>query len=123
MAKIYLDANVLIGLIEKRRNLDDELLQQHTVFISPLSIHILCYLYKYKMPEGKLADLEDTMKLIPLNNKVANYSLLGPTSDFEDNVQLHSAAEANCDLFVTNDKKLLSMKFFGKTKIISPEEL
>lgn len=33
--------------------------------------------------------------------------------------QLHSAAEAECDYFLTSDKKLLAMKFFGKTRIVS----
>lgn len=42
-----------------------------------------------------------------------------PTSDLEDNIQLHSAAEADCDYFLTSDKKLLAMIYFGKTKIVS----
>lgn len=44
-------------------------------------------------------------------------ALEGPTVDFEDNTQLHSAAEAECDYFLTNDEKLLKMKFFGKTRL------
>lgn len=47
----------------------------------------------------------------------------GPTKDLEDNIQLHSAAEAESDIFLTADKKLVDMKFFGKTQIISPENL
>lgn len=55
--------------------------------------------------------------VIPFSEDVLKKSLNGPTSDFEDNVQLHSAAEAECDYFLTNDEKLLKMKFFGKTEI------
>lgn len=45
--------------------------------------------------------------------------LSGPTVDFEDNVQLHSAAEAECEIFLTEDKKLLKLGFFGKTHVVS----
>lgn len=39
--------------------------------------------------------------------------------NLEDNIQLHSAAEAECDFFLTSDDKLLKIKFFGKTEIKS----
>ena len=46
-------------------------------------------------------------------------SLDGPTKDLEDNIQLHSAAKTEADFFLTNDKKLLKMKFFGKMRIVT----
>ena len=52
-----------------------------------------------------------------MNEKIVDAALTGPTVDFEDNVQLHSAAEEDCNLFLTSDKKILAMKFFGKVKI------
>lgn len=57
--------------------------------------------------------------MIPFDSAIAEKALVGPTSDFEDNVQLHSAAEAECDIFLTEDKKLSDMKFFGKVRIDS----
>ena len=54
-----------------------------------------------------------------LTDKILDLALEGPVDDLEDNIQLHSASEAECDVFLTNDKKLLKMKFFGKMRIVS----
>lgn len=45
-------------------------------------------------------------------------SLLGPTEDFEDNIQLNSAVVDDCDFFLTDDKKLLKFKVYKKVKIV-----
>lgn len=119
MAKVFLDANVFIDLVEKRKSIDRKKLLVHTLFISPLSIHILTYLYKYHMPDKRLANVDEFFKLIPLNTSIIIKAINGPISDFEDNAQLNSAAEAECDVFLTSDVKLLKMKFFGKTEIKS----
>ena len=118
MARVFLDANVVIDIIEERTewSLDD--LNRYRLFVSPLSIHILVYLYKYRIPNSKLDRIEEYWSFIAVDKAVSLKALQGPTKDYEDNIQLHSAAEANCDLFLTRDKKLLKMKFFGKTKII-----
>lgn len=117
MAKVFLDANIVIDLIEERKDINWKQLENHNLFITPLSIHILTYLYKYQIPEKKLLDLQEQIALVPLDKLIFDKALLGPTKDFEDNVQLHSAADAECDLFLTEDKKLLTLKFFGKTQI------
>ena len=57
--------------------------------------------------------------LIGLDQDILSKALNGPTSDLEDNIQLHSGAEADCDIFLTKDKQLLNMKFFGKLQILS----
>lgn len=56
--------------------------------------------------------------IIDLDKDILDKALESPTKDLEDNIQLHSAAEAECDYFLTEDKGLLKMKFFGKTKIV-----
>ena len=62
--------------------------------------------------------LEQTniFQIVEFSDTILKRALEGPTPDFEDNVQLHSAAEAECDLFLSEDKKLLELKFFGKTQ-------
>lgn len=71
------------------------------------------------MPNHKLKErVSEYLILIPFTELIAQSALLGPVADFEDNVQLHSAASADCDFFLTSDKKLLDMKFFGKARII-----
>jgi len=58
------------------------------------------------------------LQLVPFDVVITRLAISGPTDDFEDNVQLHSAAQSDCDYFVTHDSKLLQMKFFGKVKIV-----
>lgn len=119
MAKIFLDANILIDLIEKRGQITPDELNGNDLHISPLSVHIFMYITKHKVPYKKLDNIIDLFLQIPFDEKITNHALIGPTADFEDNVQLHSAAESECDYFLTTDKKMLGMKFFGRTQITS----
>lgn len=118
MAKIFLDANFLIDILGRQPR-EDMLasLPGHTLLISPLSFHIYCYINKIKIPHKSASELIEEFQIVEFSEDILNRSLQGPTSDFEDNVQLHSAANAECDIFLTEDKKLLEMKFFGKVKI------
>lgn len=118
MGNVFLDANIFIDLVEKRKPIDRKLLYTHTLHLSPLSIHILSYLYKYQIPDERLTNVDKFFKLIPIDAGLTIKALGGPTTDFEDNIQLHSAAETECDFFLTSDRKLLNMKFFGKTRIL-----
>lgn len=117
MANIYLDTNKFIDAISRNTDLRKKL-NGHSIFISPLSVHIFSYLEKIKIPNEKLNSFIDLLTLVPLTSLILAKSLQGPTNDLEDNIQLHSAVEVDCDIFLTNDKKLLKMKFFGKTKIV-----
>lgn len=120
MARLFLDANYFIDLVEERKpEVGLNQFAEHQLFISSLSIHILTYLYKYKIPDKGLNVALKNFNIIDFNKQIVGVSLFGPTTDFEDNVQLHSAAEAECDLFLTEDRKLLNLKFFGKTKIVN----
>lgn len=121
MAKIFVDVNCLIDISENRHNPAIDSLDTHNAFISTLGVHILCYLTKRKIPDQALNQLLSSFLIVIFDESILNKSLTGPTKDFEDNVQLHSAVEADCDLFLTSDQKLIKMKFFGKVRII--EEL
>ena len=118
MARVYLDTNLYID-ITKRAKEKLESLRSHLLFISPLSTHILFYTYKSKVPDQEANDMQEQLGIVPLTKYILNKALEGPTADLEDNIQLHSAAEAECDLFLTEDRKLLNMKFFGKMQIAS----
>ncbi len=117
MARVFLDANLYFD-VTKRGKEELGSLKGNLLFISPLSTHVLFYIYKLKVPDQEMNELEEQLGIVPLTKYIHDKSLEGPTNDFEDNVQLHSAAEANCDFFLTNDEKLLKMKFFGKAKIV-----
>ena len=118
MARVFLDANIYID-ITKRAKEKLEPLRADLLFISPLSAHILFYTQKLKVPDRQLNELQEQFGIVPLTKHILNKALEGPTNDLEDNIQLHSAAEAECDIFLTEDQGLLNMKFFGKTHISS----
>lgn len=120
MAKVYLDSNIFIDAIH-RAPLKQiiETLEGHVICISVLSFHIYCYTFKIKIPDKKVILQKEKFELVEFSVGVLDKSLAGPTKDLEDNIQLHSAAEADCDIFLTEDQNLLDMKFFGRTRISS----
>lgn len=117
MAKVFVDANYFIGLANRTPETDVDIIHSHQSFVSILTIHILFCVNKIKTPDNDTNSFISDFNLIVLDEGVLDKALFGPTNDLEDNIQLHSAAEADCDFFLTNDKKLLKMKFFGKTRI------
>lgn len=118
MAKVFLDTNKVIDLAQRKPEIRNEL-DGYQVYLSPLSIHILCYANKTKVLDGKISQFKKEFQIIDLTDEILEMSLNGPINDLEDNIQLHSAAKADCDYFLTNDKKLLKTGYFGKTKICS----
>lgn len=119
MVKIFVDANVFIDLVENRKEITLADLDDNQPFISPLSAHILMYVVKKRILYRKLEETIAHFGIVDFNSDILNKALEGPTADLEDNIQLHSAAESDCDVFLTEDKGILNMKFFGKTKIVS----
>lgn len=119
MAKVYLDANYFVGLVNRIPEINVEALDQHSLYVSSLSCHILFYVNKIKVPDKKINSFINDFIVIDFDGEILNKALEGPTSDLEDNIQLHSAAAADCQAFLTSDTKLLKMKFFGKAKIAS----
>lgn len=119
MAKVFLDTNYLIDAIHRRPEEDIlEHLENHIVYFSTLSAHIYCYAFKIKIPNDWVIMQLERLQAVDFSTEILDRALEGPTKDFEDNVQLHSAAEADCDMFLTSDEDLLDMKFFGKTQIL-----
>ena len=117
MVNIFLDVNVLVNYI--RGNSPDLLreISKNKLVVSSLTWHILYYLLRSKVPNINLNSIYDVVNSVELSNKIVEMAMAGPTNDFEDNVQLYSAIEEDCDYFLTLDTKLLKMKYFGKVKI------
>lgn len=65
IASTFLDANKFIDLVEARgkANLQEKLIG-HSVSISTLSIHILTYVYSYKIPSEKLKGIHNQFSLV-----------------------------------------------------------
>ena len=104
MAKIFLDTNIYSHIMRRRTDCNVEDFQGHELFISPLSIHVLAYVFKYKVPNNELAINQEFFNIVPFDSAVTKNSLTGPTNDLEDNIQLHSAAEAECDFLLQRIK-------------------
>lgn len=117
MGRVFLDTNFYIDVTQRAKGKGGSL-KGNLLFISPLSTHILFYTRKLKVPCQAVNEFQEQFGVVPFTKHILDNALEGPTADLEDNIQLHSAAEAECDFFLTLDKKLLDMKFFGKTKII-----
>jgi predicted nucleic acid-binding protein len=117
MANLFLDTNIVIDLLERQPKFDQDKLEKHEVFISPLSLPILAYLHKYKVPNPKLDQALEQFHLVSLDTAIMAKASQGPTTDLEDNIQLHSARQAKCHYFLTTDKALLKLARFGKIKI------
>lgn len=120
MAKVFLDTNYFIDAIhrEPEKQIVD-CLKDSIIYISTLSFHIYCYIYKIKMPNKKVVLQKEKFQLVDFSEEILERALHGPTVDFENNVQLHSAVDAECDFFLTHDAKILNLKFFGKTQLVS----
>lgn len=119
MASLFCDTNIFIDLVESRGTITLSDLENHELFISPLSIHITCYSYKHTVPYLIINEMvKDYIELVPFTESITLKALEGPTRDFEDNVQLHSGVSTDCDYFLTNDTSLLKMAYFGKMKIV-----
>ena len=94
-----------------------ESLISHKLYISVITLGTWAYVYKHSIPLSKPEQLINTFNFVDATSDIAKKSLFGPTNDFEDNVQLHSASDSNCNTFVTKDAKLLKLGYFGKVRI------
>ncbi|MCL4390261.1 MAG: hypothetical protein M1484_02535 [Patescibacteria group bacterium] len=117
MARVFLDTNWYFD-IAKRDKEKVGLLKGHLVFISTLSTYILFYAFKLKVPNVEANQTQELLFPVALSKEILDRALDGPTTDLEDNIQLQSTTESSCDYFLTNDKNLLKMKFFGKAQIL-----
>jgi predicted nucleic acid-binding protein len=119
MARVFLDANTLIDLLESQTSHSLLDTTGHLLAVSPLSLHILAYLYKYPCPSEILQAASAAFTIVPLDAEVLRLAALGPTADFEDNIQLQSASASGCSYFITSDRSLLRLGVFGKTRIVA----
>lgn len=118
MGRIFLDANIYFDTVKRNKKVLEPL-RSELLFISALSTHILFYSFKLKVPDKDVDEMQYQFGIVSVTEEILKKALIGPTKDLEDNIQLHSAAEADCDYFLTNDKRLLAMTYFGKTKMVS----
>lgn len=120
MANIFLDVNILVNVIQQGVSYDTG--QKQSYYISALTIHILMYLSRNRRNE-LVESLARKLHIVDYTEDIVLKGFTGPTQDYEDNVQLHSAIKGICDLFYTKDKELLKLGYFGSMKIEDPTVL
>lgn len=77
MAKVFLDANYLVGLVNRAPEVvDTEILDQHQGFVSILSCHILFYVNKINVPDEKTNSFLEDFNLVDLNQDTLNKALM-----------------------------------------------
>lgn len=122
MAKVYLDANKFIDLARRRDGWVDlrDGLVNYDIYTSVLNLHILGYVLKAKIDKlfDIVLEITNECDLLDFDKSIAELAFQGPTSDYEDNIQLHSAVKADCDIFLTSDRTLIKTAFFGKMRIM-----
>ena len=112
MAKIFLDTNAFIDIVEKRGVDISDQFSSNQLFLSAYSVPVWFYVYKHGVPNPNAEELFNTFSVVDTTGDVISKSLIGPTTDLEDNIQLHSASDSGCELFLTKDKDLLKMGYF-----------
>lgn len=119
MARVFLDTNIFIDAIHRApEKAILKGLKGHIIYVSALSFHIYCYTFKIKLPNKKVESQKEKFQIVDFSEHILDKALSGPASDLEDNIQLHSCAETDCDFFLTNNTKLLNLTFFGKAKVV-----
>jgi len=126
MKKVFLDANILIDLMDETRSVDPSITSfmfeadKECLYMSPLSVHIAFYVLKIKPNTQICKDMQlflETINLIPLTESIAKRSVSIDFPNFEDCLQYFSALDY-CDYILTRDKK-----DFEKIKELSPSRI
>ena len=116
MEKIFVDANIVMDLLEKREEFYQEAQELFTLsdkknvklYISALTlanVHFL--LYKHLKMEARkvLAKFKVLVEVLAVDDKIIDLSLTSDLKDFEDAIQYYTAIENDMDIIITRNKK------------------
>jgi len=117
MKKVYIDSDVILDLLQKRKGFFDDaarlftLLEKGTVrgYVSPLVLANLYYILR--KDNGQKAALESLLRLrmlvkvLAIDEKTTDLALSSAFKDFEDAMQYYSAVGNSLDCLITRNKK------------------
>ncbi len=132
-SNIFLDANVILDQMLKRKEYDSmrQLFQvvlsgRVAAFTSPSIIHIIGYwltkAYGSNWSRQMLLTLLNDVYVLELGHDVTIQALHSKIQDIEDALQYHTAIYHDMDYFISNDKKLKSLET-SSLPILTPTEL
>lgn len=116
MEKIFVDANIVMDLLEKRDEFYLEAQELFTLsdknnanlYVSSLTlanVHFL--LFKHLKMEARkvLAKFKVLVEVLAVDDKIIDLALTSNFKDFEDAVQYYTAIENEMDIIITRNKK------------------
>jgi predicted nucleic acid-binding protein len=130
--KIFLDANILISVLNKEYplftytsriiSLADK--KKFTLFTSPVCLAIAFYFaekkYKSASAKKRIQILCEHINIAPANKSAVLQSLQNPAiNDFEDGLEYYSAAESKCECIITED---INDFYFSKIEVLDSED-
>ncbi|HQA99073.1 MAG TPA: PIN domain-containing protein [Candidatus Dojkabacteria bacterium] len=127
MKRIFLDANIIIDLIEGRQLEDSganklkEKFPNAEIYISSLSVHIVFHILRIKAKSKthkKVLEFFDFVDILSLTSQTILHASKTRYSDFEDTLQYLMALNADCNYILTRDKK-----DFEKIKKVIPSKI
>lgn len=116
MEKIFVDANIVMDLLEKREQFYQEAQELFTLsdkknvklYVSALTltnVHFL--LFKHLKMEARkvLAKFKVLVEVLAVDDKIIDLSLTSDFEDFEDAIQYYTAIQNEMDIIITRNKK------------------
>lgn len=116
MEKIFVDANIVMDLLEKREQFYQEAQELFTLsdkknvklYVSALTltnVHFL--LFKHLKMEARkvLAKFKVLVEVLAVDDKIIDLSLASDFKDFEDAIQYYTAIQNEMDIIITRNKK------------------
>ena len=130
--KIFLDANILVSVLNKEYplftytsriiSLADN--KKFTLFTSPVCLAIAFYFaekkYKNISAKKRIQILSEHVNIAPVNKSAVLQSLQNPAiNDFEDGLEYYAAVEYKCDCIITED---VGNFYFSKIEVLRSED-
>lgn len=115
MKKVFLDTNVLLDAIQKRKNFVDaaSIIQagkdgELELCVSVISFPTIAYVMRTETKETIyqiLNSFSDSMTVLPTDSTMFQKALKAEADDFEDMLQYQTAIAYHCDVLITNNIK------------------
>lgn len=116
MEKVFVDANIVLDLLEKREEFYEEAQELFTLadkknvklYVSALTLANVHYLlFKHLKMEARkvLAKFKVLVEVLAIDDKIMDLALTSELRDFEDAIQYYTAIENEMDIILTRNKR------------------
>lgn len=116
MEKIFVDANILLDLLEKREAFYEEAQELFTLadkkqvklYVSAITIANIHYiLFKHLKMEARkaISKIKVLFEVLAVDDKILELSLASDFTHFEDAIQFYTAIENGMDVIISRNKK------------------